>query len=81
MKNNIGQTKIRTKRRTHRSLREFDGLPKNLREWLRNAALPWRPSSIQNIYNRVLADTGNPRLALAELDRRQEILLSKDRKI
>ena len=81
MKNNIGQTKIRTKRRTSRSLQEFDCLPKNLRVWLRNAALPWRPSSIRNIYNRALSNTGNPSLALAELDRRQEILLSKDRKV
>ena len=81
MKNNIGKTKIRTKRRTSRSLHEFDCLPKNLRKWLQTAALPWRPSSIHKIYNRALSETGNSSLALAELDRRQEILLSKDRQI
>ena len=69
----------RTKRRSSRSLQDFDSLPATLRKWLRNAALPWRPLSAHRVYNHALADTGDPRLALAELDRRQEYLLSKDR--
>ena len=79
MGNNLGQTKIRTRRRPSNGLQEFDCLPKCLREWIRDAALPWRPQSVKRVYDRALSATGDRRLALAELNRLQEYQLAKDK--
>ena len=79
MRDNLGRTKIRMRRRSSNSLQDFDGLPNHLREWVRNAVLPWRPLSVARAYKRALNDTGDPHRALAELDRLQEYHLSKDR--
>ena len=81
MKNNLGKTKIRTKQRCSNGLQHFDNLPLHLREWLRNASLPWRPSSVFRVYNRALAKSGNHELAIEELERLQEYQLEKDRLI
>ena len=80
MKTNVGETKIKTRRGSVSNLQDFDRLPQNLREWLRNAFLPWRPSSVQRVYNRALAKTGRPCLAIAELERLQKYQIAKDRK-
>lgn len=79
MKGNLGHTKIRTRRTSSNSLQEFDCLPKHLRKWLINAALPWRPNSVQRVYNRALSSTGKPHRAIEELERLQEYQLAKDR--
>ena len=79
MRTNVGQTKIRTRIKSSNSLKQFDCLPKFLREWLRNAALPWRPSSVHRAYKRALSRSGEHRLAMVELERLQEYQLAKDR--
>ena len=79
MRNNLGQTKIRTRRRPNNGLYEFDSLPESLRKWIINAALPWHPKSVKRVYNKALSATGDPRKALTELNRLQEIQLAKDR--
>ena len=45
-KKNLGETKLRKHRRISDPMREFDRLPKLLREWLSGAALPWAPKSV-----------------------------------
>ncbi|ESQ13778.1 MAG: hypothetical protein JKP98_25960 [Rhodobacteraceae bacterium] len=47
MARNRGATSLRRKRRSEDPMREFDRLPANLRAWLANAILPWRPRSVQ----------------------------------
>jgi hypothetical protein len=59
-------------------MRDYDGLPKELREWLASAVLPWRAGSALVTYNRAMARTGSPDLALKELDRLQRTLVAKD---
>ena len=81
MKNNLGQTTIPTRRRNSNSFREFDRLPRQLREWLRNATLPWSPSSARRAYERAFSNTGNINLALDELERIQKRQLSKHSKL
>lgn len=78
MRSNLGNTKLKTRRRQSNALHEFDCLPKQLREWLRNAVLPWTPSSVQRVYKRAITDTGDINFALGELERLQEYQLSKD---
>ena len=61
-------------------MREYDGLPRELRAWLASAELPWRPASARKSYERALAETGDIEGALQELDRLQERLVAKDAK-
>ena len=75
---NLGQTKLRKRRRRDDPMREFDRLPPQLRHWLAYAALPWRPRSVRRAYDRALAQTGDPTYALAELERLQTVKLTKD---
>ncbi len=79
MVRNLGETRLRKHRRREDPMREFDRLPPSLRAWLANAALPWRPRSVLRAYNRALDRTGDPRSALNELERLQDIQLAKDK--
>ncbi|MEO0624935.1 MAG: DUF6525 family protein [Pseudomonadota bacterium] len=59
-------------------MREFDGLPAELRTWLSKAVLPWRPRSVLNRFSRELIRTGCSEAALAELDRIERRLVARD---
>lgn len=78
MGRNLGQTRLRRRRRNEDPMRDFDRLPAILRSWLAGAALPWRPRSVLRAYNRALSQCGEPDLALAELDRLQAARLQQD---
>ncbi|MEL6643443.1 MAG: DUF6525 family protein [Pseudomonadota bacterium] len=78
MPRNLGQTRLRKRRRNGDPMREFDQLPAVLRGWLAEAALPWRPRSVLRAYNRALAQCGEEAQALAELDRLQTARLETD---
>ena len=79
-KKNLGETKLRKHRRTSDPMREFDRLPKLLREWLRGAAFPWAPKSVYRAYNKALLQTGDTGLALRQLEKLQQQKLSIDQK-
>ena len=66
---NLGETKLRKHRRISDPMREFDRLPKLLREWLSGAALPWAPKSVYRAYNKALRQTGATGLALRQLEK------------
>ncbi len=78
MVKNLGQTKLRKKRSQSDPMRDFDRLPKLLRDWLNSAALPWRPKSVYRAYNKALRQTGNSKLALEKLEKLQQQKLSVD---
>ena len=80
-KKNLGETKLRKHRRISDPMREFDRLPKLLREWLSGAALPWAPKSVVRAYNRFLRQTNDAGMALEKLDELQQQKLSIDQKI
>lgn len=77
---NLGQTSLKRKRRPQDPMREYDGLPQELRAWVAAADLPWRPGSVRRSFERALAETGDVHRALQELDRLQERLIAKDAK-
>ena len=77
---NSGRTSLKRKTRVTDPMREYDGLPRELRAWLASAELPWRPASARKSYERALAETGDIEGALQELDRLQERLVAKDAK-
>lgn len=78
MGRNLGQTKLRKRRRRENPMREFDQLPPVLRAWVAQAALPWRPRSVLRAYKSALARTGEQSQALEELRRIEAAQLAKD---
>ncbi|MEM8957694.1 MAG: DUF6525 family protein [Pseudomonadota bacterium] len=78
MATNRGKTSLKRKRRSTNPMREFDGLPAELRAWLAAAILPWSPRSVRRAYRRAAARTGSGASALAELDRMQARLVARD---
>ncbi len=77
---NLGETKIKKRRSQSDPMKDFDKLPKILRDWLNLAALPWRPKSVFRAYNKALRQTGDQSLALRKLEKLQQQKLSIDQK-
>ena len=78
MRRNVGETKLRKRLRQSDPMSDFDKLPIILRKWLNQAVLPWGPKSVLRVYKKAFLRTGDPTLALADLDRVQKGKLSKD---
>lgn len=78
MASNRGATTLRRRKQGGDKMREFDQLPVELRAWLADAILPWRPRSAQRSFAKALARTKDPYEALKELDRLQARLVAKD---
>ena len=78
MAGNRGTTSLKCKAYSQDPMREFDRLPKELRQWIAAADLPWRPKSVRKSFDRALSQTGDRSKALDELDRLQRRLVSKD---
>ncbi|MEM0944957.1 MAG: DUF6525 family protein [Pseudomonadota bacterium] len=72
-------TSLKRRRRAQSDpMGDYDNLPAVLRGWVARAMLPWRPASVRRSFNRALAKTGDPALALAELDDLQRRLIARD---
>ena len=80
-KKNLGETRLRKRRRASDPMKEFDRMPKLLREWLNGALLPWAPKSVYRAYKKALKKNGDPKIALQYLDNLQQKRLSADQKI
>jgi hypothetical protein len=78
MPTNRGTTSLKRKRRPANPMRDFDHLPPELRIWLSNAALPWRPRSVRRAFDRALARTRDRQQALEQLDALENRLIAKD---
>ena len=78
MASNLGRTTLKGRRHTGDKMRDFDRLPVELRRWMAEAKLPWRAGSVKTAYDKALGRTGDPVLALRELDRVQAGLVKRD---
>ena len=78
MPHNRGTTSLKRKHRTADPMRDFDRLPSDLRLWLANATLPWRPHSVRRAFDRAYARTRDRARALQELDHLEQRLIAKD---
>ena len=79
---NRGATDLPLRRRQGDPMREFDRLPRPLRRWLSEAALPWSPRSAARAWRRALSDSGgDPTLALQRLDQAQARTLARSRAV
>ena len=63
---NRGRTSLKCKRRIEDPMREYDRLSPELRAWLAQAILPWRPRSVKRAYERAFSKLGSKELAMNE---------------
>jgi hypothetical protein len=75
---NLGSTNLKLKRRNENPILDYDRLPKELRKWIANAELPWRPKSVLKAYERAFSKTGDRNEAMNELNNIQHRLVAKD---
>ena len=78
MNNNLGKTSLKRKRQNENPLLDYDRLPRDLRAWIANAELPWRPRSVLKAYERAFSKTGDRNKAMNELNNIQHRLVAKD---
>ena len=78
MKRNLGNTYFTKKTLKGDRMEEFDHLPPYLRRWLREAHLPWSPTSVKRVYFKALKNNGDYSTALAKLDLMQSDQLTKE---
>ncbi len=76
---NIGQTTLRGKRRVGNPMQDYDALPKPLRVWLGQAALPWSPASARRIWVKAQAKGQTVEEALSSLSKAEAKTLARDR--
>ena len=78
MRRNV-QTTLRRRRRPVDPMQAYDALPRPLRAWMAQAALPWSPASCHRIWAKARAKGGSPDDILARLTRAEQMNLSRDR--
>lgn len=59
-------------------MQDYDRLPPELRAWLSQAVLPWRPASVRKVFAHALAQTGDTARAIDRLDMAQRRLVARD---
>ncbi len=80
MNRNIGETNLRVRRSSLDPMRSYDALPKQLRQWLAQAALPWSPASARKIWNRAQSQGCSLDDTLVLLGRAERITLARDQR-
>ncbi|QIE43245.1 hypothetical protein G5B39_14535 (plasmid) [Rhodobacteraceae bacterium SC52] len=80
MSGNLGQTRLKRRRKCTDPMKDYDRLPPELRGWLATAILPWSPRSVRRAFKRAKAEYGDVQIALAELDRLEARLIARDAK-
>ena len=78
MRRNV-QTTLRRRRRPVDPMQTYDALPRPLRAWMAQAALPWSPASCHRIWAKARAKGASPDDILARLTRAEQMNLSRDR--
>lgn len=78
MRRNVS-TSLRRHRRSADPMQAYDALPRPLRAWLAQAALPWSPASCRRIWAKARTKGASPDDILDRLDRAEQMTLSRDR--
>ncbi|MEC8668087.1 MAG: DUF6525 family protein [Pseudomonadota bacterium] len=78
MRRNVATT-LRRRRRRADPMQAYDALPRPLRAWMAQAALPWSPASCRRIWAKARSEGASPDDILARLTRAEQRTLSRDR--
>ena len=79
MKQNLGETNLRRRRRIGNPMHEFDQLPKPLRKWLSKAILPWSPLSVRRVWHKSISKGLSLQEVLRVLDKTEESTMKKEK--
>ena len=77
MRRNLS-TSLRRRRRPD-GMKAYDALPRPLRVWMAQAALPWSPASCRRIWTKACAEGASPDDILDRLNQAERLTLSRDR--
>ena len=77
MRRNVS-TSLRRRRRPD-PMQAYDDLPRSLRAWMAQAALPWSPASCRRIWVKARAKGARPEDILDRLEKAERTALSNDR--
>lgn len=75
---NLGETRLKRRRRSENPMRAFDALPPPLRRWLTEAALPWSPASCRRIWMHARSQGESVEAVLLRLNRVQDACLARE---
>jgi transposase-like protein len=78
MKGNLGDNKLRRRRRRGDPMRVYDGLPAPVRRWLAEAQMPWSPETCRRIYLRAKRRGETIEAVLERLDRAEQQTLDRE---
>ena len=79
MKQNLGETNRRRKKRIGNPMNEFDQLPLILRQWLNKAILPWSPLSVRRVWLKLIIKGLSFEEAINVLDKNEECTIKKEK--
>ena len=71
-------TSPRARRRAADPMTSYDRLPRDLRLWLAEAALPWSAASVLRLWQRALRETGCAKAARDRLARAEAKTLARE---
>ena len=75
---NLGETTLPRRKSSGHPMACHDRLPKALRLWIAQAALPWSADSCLRIWNKALRDGSSVEDALERLSRAERAMLERD---
>jgi hypothetical protein len=78
MNRNLGNTKLKRRRRSIDPMQAFDTLPPELRAWLSTAARPWSPRSCAKIWKKAKREGLPPAQIVERLKQTETRALRKD---
>lgn len=76
---NRGQTGLKVRRRSEDPMQAYDALPRPVRNWLSEAAMPWSPASCRRILRSAKARGEGMEAVLARLEQAERQTLAKRR--
>ncbi|UWS79415.1 DUF6525 family protein [Phaeobacter sp. G2] len=79
-KRNLGETRVKRRRRREDPMQVYDQLPRDLRLWMQSAKLPWSPASCLRVWLKTKARGDSLEQALASLDRAEAATLARGEK-
>lgn len=79
MSGNLGATTLRRRRRSVAPMQVYDALPRPLRKWLADAALPWSPVSCKRIWEQARKEGLSADEALIRLVQAEQKTLARDK--
>ncbi|MFT6458077.1 DUF6525 family protein [Pseudophaeobacter arcticus] len=76
-KRNLGETRVKRRKRSEDPMQAYDQLPRDLRLWMQSAKLPWSPASCRRLWRKTKARGDSLEQALASLDRAEAATLAR----